>query len=779
MRGLAEGHLVDLWVDKLSTNQQYSRGESIVTEPLAHSGGHLLVDHLKTVAQLAAEFSKAFDPAEASKRWAYLAGLWHDLGKYRPGFQRYVRLADNPDAHIEGKVGGREKTHSAAGALWAMQQLNKPSQPYGNILAYLIAGHHAGLDDWDGGLKERLQGDDAQQELKETLATYPPANILALGDLVAQIPGGANGFALWVRMLFSCLVDADFLDTEAHFDAGKPARREGFPTLAQMRLAFDAHMAALPVADTPVNTLRAGILRQCRAKAALPAGFFSLTVPTGGGKTLSSLAFALDHAQAHDKRRIIYAIPYTSIIEQTADVFRNVFKALGDEVLIEHHSQADAAEKDETMRSRLACENWDAPLVVTTNVQLFESLFAAKTSRCRKLHNLVGSVIVLDEAQQLPPEFLQPILDVLKLLVKHYGVTVLLCTATQPALSSTTYFDADKNLRGLEDVREIIDDPDALFDALKRVHVVLPPDWTTPTAWVDIATQLSAEDCVLAIVNTRKAARELQRLMPVDTLHLSALMCGAHRKDVITQIKERLKAKREGRDQRPLRVVSTQLVEAGVDIDFPVVYRALTGLDSIAQAAGRCNREGRMNGKGRVVVFVPPERPPLGHLRKGADACISTLNGQARDPLARTLFDRYFKEFYNSVDLDAKGVVNKLTINDRKTLSVQFRTAAEAFRLIDDQDNATVVVRYAEHGDEIEKLLLKLAAEGPQRWLMRKLQRYTVSIHKRVADKMLAQGSLTLPMPGLYVQVNAENLYDPMLGLNPIDAVFNPGGFAI
>ena len=259
-----------------------------------------------------------------------------------------------------------------------------------------------------------------------------------------QIPGGAAGFALWTRLLFSCLVDADFLDTEAHFDAGKPARRRGFPTLDQMRLALDVHMTVKASLAVPsaVNTLRADILRQCRDKAVLPAGFFSLTVPTGGGKTLSSLAFALTHAQAHDKRRVIYAIPYTSIIEQTADVFRDVFKTLGDEVLIEHHSQADAAEKDETARSRLACENWDAPLVVTTNVQLFESLFAAKTSRCRKLHNIVNSIIVLDEAQQLPPEFLQPILDALNLLVKHYGVTVVLCTATQPALNTTDYFDA-------------------------------------------------------------------------------------------------------------------------------------------------------------------------------------------------------------------------------------------------------------------------------------------------------------------------------------------------
>ena len=745
-------------------------------EIFAHSGGHLLAEHLNKVAALAAGFSEPFDAAEPKLRWAYLAGLWHDMGKYRPGFQRYLQQSGNPDAHIEGKVGGREKTHSAAGALWAMQQLNQPGRPYGHILAYLIAGHHAGLDDWTSALEWRLQSEDSKKELKEALDAHPPADLLAHGDLVARIPGGTEGFALWVRMLFSCLVDADFLDTEAHFDAGKPNRRMGFPTLAQMRMAFDNHMAALPVADTPVNTLRADVLRQCRAKATLPAGFFSLTVPTGGGKTLSSLAFALEHAQVHGKRRIIYAIPYTSIIEQTADVFRSVFQALGDEVLIEHHSQADAAAQDETMRSRLACENWDAPLVVTTNVQLFESLFAAKTSRCRKLHNLVGSIVVLDEAQQLPPAFLQPILDVLNLLVKHYGVTVVLCTATQPALNSTAYFDASKNLRGLENVRDIIDDPDALFDALKRVHVELPPDWSTPTAWADIAAQLSAEDCVLAIVNTRKTARELQRLMPEGTLHLSALMCGAHRKDVIEQIKQRLKDKRQGRDNRPLRVVSTQLVEAGVDIDFPVVYRALAGLDSIAQAAGRCNREGRLEGKGRVVVFVPPERPPLGDLRKGADACISTLQGQAHDPLARALFDRYFKEFYHSLDLDRHGIVAKLKVEPR-TLATQFRTAAEAFRLIDDKDQATVVVRYAEKREEIEKLLGVLASEGPKRWLMRKLQRHTVSIQKRVAEKMLEQGSLTLPMPGLYVQVDAENLYDSMLGFKPEDDVYNPSGF--
>lgn len=758
-----------------------------MSEPLAHSGGHLLADHLQAVADIAADFSQAFDAVTVTQRWAYLAGLWHDLGKYRDGFQRYLRQSDNPDAHIEGKVGGREKTHSAAGALWAIETLEKTHGANGKlaarVLAYLIAGHHAGLADWDGGLSERLAQADCQTELQEAKDAKPPANILDSGDFVPdlrQIPGGAAGFALWVRLLFSCLVDADFLDTEAHFDAGQPARRNGFPKLDQMRAALDAYMGAKAASAPPskVNTLRADILRQCRDKSVLPAGFFSLTVPTGGGKTLSSLAFALTHAQTQGKRRVIYAIPYTSIIEQTADVFREVFKTLGDEVLIEHHSQADAADRDETARSRLACENWDAPLVVTTNVQLFESLFAAKTSRCRKLHNLVNSIIVLDEAQQLPPEFLQPILDALNLLVKHYGVTVVLCTATQPALNSTDYFDKSKDLRGLEYVREIIDNPDALFDALKRVDVALPQDWNTSTPWADTAAQLATEDCVLAIVSTRKAARELQRLLPSDTLHLSALMCGAHRKALIDHIKTRLNAKREGHDLQPLRVVSTQLVEAGVDIDFPVVYRALAGLDSIAQAAGRCNREGRLDGKGRVVVFVPPEPPPLGHLRKGAQACISTLHGQHADPLARALFATYFRQFYSTVDLDSKEIVAKLKA-ESKTLSVQFRSAADAFRLIDDQDSASVIVRYAEHRDEIEKLLGMLAAEGPARWLMRKLQRYTVSIHKRAADKMLMQGSLILPMPGLYVQQDVDGLYHPLLGLQVEEVPFNPSGLVI
>ena len=741
---------------------------------------------------MARGFAQAHESACACAEWTYLAGLWHDLGKYRPGFQRYLKLSNSQDAHIEGRIAGREKTHSIAGALWALQSFKESHGKGGELaartLAYLIASHHAGLYDWDSGdtvgLKARLASTDSQTELTEARQADPPVNILSSGGFnpvaaITAIPGGfEKGYALWVRLMFSCLVDADFLDTEEHFDNAKTQRRQGFPGLTAMLDAFDTFMAvkAAKAAPSLVNTLRANILQQCRDKAVLTPGFFSLTVPTGGGKTLSSLAFALRHAQQAPSgvvRRIVYAIPYTSIIEQTADQFRQALASLGDEVLIEHHSQAESDDTQETARSRLACENWDAPLIVTTNVQLFESMFAAKTSRCRKLHRLVNSVIVLDEAQQLPPEFLQPILDALKLLVAHYGVTVVFCTATQPALTKTEYFDKSKGLDGIANVREIIDDPDDLYRQLDRVQVELPADWSTPTAWADLAERVAQEDCVLVIVGTRKAAREMHRLLPEGTLHLSALMCGAHRSDEIKKIKQRLSDKRDGTDTRPLLVVATNLVEAGVDLDFPVVYRALAGLDCIAQAAGRCNREGHLPDKGRVVVFVPPEKPPKGLPAQGAAVCKSLLHDRRENPLERSMFERYFKHLYYDCDLDAKGI-RKLLTADRE-LAVNFRTAAEVFQLIDDRDSALVIVRYEPRCDDIEKWLALLASQGPARWLMRKLQRLTVSIPQRDANRMLAQGSLALTiMPGLYLQADTDGLYHPALGLQADDVAYNP-----
>jgi CRISPR-associated endonuclease/helicase Cas3 len=779
-------------------------------QPLAHiardSDGpvreHTLDEHLRAVGEMAAELARNFGGSE----WARLAGLWHDLGKYRPGFQTYIRKANDPDAHIELRVAGKDKTHSTAGAIHAIESLKLSHGAGGALaaraLAYLIASHHAGLYDWqsaNGGrfdLCDRLfsadggYSADAQREHQEALAAAA-SEILGAGQgfnpiaALKTLPGlqeNPLGFALAVRMLFSCLVDADFLDTERFLQPEKFSARADVPSIAHLTAAFDAftaerdaRLAANGLAGTRVNQIRAAVLAQCRAKAALPPGLFSLEVPTGGGKTFSSLAFALAHARAHGKRRIVYAIPYTSIIEQTADEFRKVFASLGESAVIEHHSQAESDPKNENAASRLACENWDAPLIVTTNVQLFESLFAARTSRCRKLHNLVDSVIVLDEAQQLPPQFLQPVLDVLNLLVAHYGVTVVLCTATQPVLESTDYFDAARNLRGLPRPTPIIEGADALFERLKRVHVRLPHDWDDRTTLPALAAELAARDCVLAIVDRKRDARELHSLLPAGAIHLSGSMCGAHRADRIDEIKRRLAGRRNGTDQRPLHVVSTQLVEAGVDLDFPVVYRALAGLDSIAQAAGRCNREGLLD-RGEVVVFLPPQEPHAGLLRKAADASRSVLHAHPDEPLTPALFRRYFQHFYANCDLDQRGIVDLLRANSRD-LAVKFRTTAREFRFID-EDTVPVIVLYRGQGgadDTVDRLLGLLARDGPSRWLTRALQRYTVNVRRAKAERLAALGAITpvTSLPGAYAQ-QSDLLYNEHHGLDDNDAPFEP-----
>jgi CRISPR-associated endonuclease/helicase Cas3 len=763
---------------------------------------HRLEDHLVDVSVLAADFAAEFGAAP----WAALAGIWHDLGKHRDGFQRYIRQCGDPDAHIEGRVAGPEKTHSAAGALWAQQYLaevDKRSGPVvARVLAYLIAGHHAGLDNWFGGLHERFNREDTLREGRDALAVAIPEAILkppaGLPDLRAirtdqehKIPGR---FALWVRMLFSCLVDADFLDTEAFMSQGKAEARNGFMRITELekrlaeRLTLMAQeVAARGEARSQVNLKRAEVLRACLAKAECPPGVFSLTVPTGGGKTLSSLAFALRHAVRHGKRRIIYAIPYTSIIEQTAGIFRSIF---GDENVIEHHSNVEVVDTQETARSRLACENWDAPLIVTTNVQLLESLFASRTSRCRKLHNLVGSIIVLDEAQLLPVPYLQPVVDVLRLLVKDYGVTLVLCTATQPTLESRNGFDQARQLRGFAagEIREIVDDVAGLYAALERVKVHLPVDLKTPRGWDQLAPEIARHDAVLAVVGRRADARELYTRVKAEERaglwHLSGLMCAQHRSDTIADIKQALVARRQalaaGQRPAPIRVISTQLVEAGVDIDFPVVYRALAGLDSIAQAAGRCNREGRL-AKGVVHVFVPPKPAPPGLLRMAEQATRILWEGlpPEADPMGVERFADFFRRLYGDADLDSKDVCNLLRAG--KVGDVNFRTAAERFRLIDEAEGATVFVRYKRNADDeaIDVLLNTLKKEGPQRWLLRKMQRYGVSIYQRDLQRLEGLGDIE-PLggdfPGVYVQSFGNDvLYDRVLGINVDGAPGDPG----
>jgi CRISPR-associated endonuclease/helicase Cas3 len=758
---------------------------------------HALVDHLHKVGSLAAEFAGG-----AGSDWAHIAGLWHDLGKFRPGFQFYIRQTS--DAHLEGRLPATsEKSHSAAGALHAIARFEarwgsdagKAARP----LAYVIAGHHAGLADWHpaeghNGLSARLLGAGRQSSELEhqeavTACQAEAPELMALParfDLhraIASIPGLKSGnplaLATWVRMLFSALVDADFLDTEAFMDEGRVRGRNGWAPLHRYRDQLDAHLDQVAQdvnakgrAQEPVMQARAQVLAECRAKAMRPPGVFTLTVPTGGGKTLSSLAFALEHAVRHGHQRVIYAIPYTSIIEQTADVFKGIF---GSGAVVEHHSQAesDADGRRETARSRLACENWDAPLIVTTNVQLLESLFAARTSRCRKLHRIANSVIVLDEAQLLSPDFLQPILDVLRLLVEHYGVTLLLCSATQPVLSDTRRFDARKSLRGLPPATAIIEDEMTLFQVLRRTRFEWPADMSEETPLEVVADRAAQEGSALAIVNTRVDAADLLRLLDQrcdePPLHLSAAMCGQHRADVIGQIRQRLEVRRQSKDERPLRVVSTQLVEAGVDIDFPVVFRALAGMDSLAQAAGRCNREGRLAEPGRVIVFVRDIPRALSALRHGVAATRSTLAAGCTDPLDPLTFERYFPVFQAEfASADRHGIVDLLS-RDKAGFEFAFRTAADKFRLVDDADQASVIVPYRTPGADPAPLDAAVAAlrQGQaDRWLLRRLQRHTVQVRRHIIDAWQRQGDVVEALPGLFVLDNPLR-YHERLGLLP------------
>jgi CRISPR-associated endonuclease/helicase Cas3 len=779
-----------------------------MSTPLAHVGSngeaHPLLDHLRAVAHRASQTSSGWQ----SDHWGYMAGLWHDLGKYRPGFQQYIRKVS--DAHIEGKLPrNSDKTHSAAGALHALkvfeQRFGKTGERVARALAYVIAGHHAGLADWSGSLDARLLGDasagsqrEYAQAIAECAAHCEETLDLSPGfDLAAacrQIPGGGSGnplaVATWIRMLFSALVDADFLDTEAFVDSLRAKRRADYRPLTAYREQLASHLSALRgIArrdgrdQHPVIRARTDVLKQCLDKARLRPGVFTLAVPTGGGKTLSSLAFALNHAVAHRQRRVIYAIPYTSIIEQTADVFGGIF---GADAVVEHHSQADADERDETPSSRLACENWDAPLIVTTNVQLFESLFAARTSRCRKLHNVAHSVIILDEAQLLPPPLLQPVLDVLSLLVAFYGVTLVLCTATQPALTDSRRFDPRRAIRGLPRPTPIIDDEDALYRELERVHLEWPKDLHTPITTESLSRSIADHDCVLTIVNSRRDASEIVHAVDAisggSTVHLSAAMCGQHRADVIAAIRQRLTARRSGDDKNPLRVVSTQLVEAGVDIDFPVVFRALAGLDSIAQAAGRCNREGLLpNGeKGRVVVFVRDIPRPLAALAAGANATRSALGSGTSDPLAPSTYDHYFRLYYSAFQsLDQHKIVELLENNPE--MDFAFRSAADAFRFIDDADSVAVVVPYRSARPGVRDpmhMIARLRSGDTDRWLLRGLQRYIVNIRRRDGDAWHRRGDLELLMPGLYLLID-ELRYDDRFGLLLEDAPLDAARFVI
>jgi CRISPR-associated endonuclease/helicase Cas3 len=737
-----------------STKRKTNKDEIMLAHVKQQDNGdwcvHDLREHLEEVAKLAAKFGKKFE----SDAWAKVAGLWHDLGKYRPAFQNYIKKASgyDPEAHIEnGRV-----DHSTAGALHAVNQFGV----HGRILAYLISGHHAGLPDWNqtesgnSSLESRLERGSNLNYLVEALDNISDAKFLNVEKPKPKLKLKVNEFHLWIRMLFSCLVDADFLDTEKFMDIKRHNERDKKRSLKELKSLFDEYMKKFNVeinekTDQKRKTVlksRASVLRDCRERAEDMPGIFTLTVPTGGGKTLSSMAFALEHAIKHGKDKIIIAIPYTSIIEQTACQYREIF---GDAVL-EHHSNLDP--EQENSSSRLASENWDAPIIVTTNVQLLESLFASRTSRCRKLHNIVNSVLILDEAQLLPLEFLQPTVDVIKSLSKTFGVTVVLSTATQPALTTKKNHHDTTIFSGIDSKKEIISDVDLLFQDLKRVKVDFPKNLNQKGSWEDLVQKILEHPSVLVIVNSRKDARELYKLMPKGTLHLSALMCGQHRTEVISKIKRMLS------NNEPIRVISTQLVECGVDFDFPVVFRALSGLDSIAQAAGRCNREGR-NEMGEVFVFVPPSSPKKGTLLYREEATKSVCHEGLNDLFSPRAFDLYFEMFFSKENTDKKGI-NQLLSKDASDAQIQFRTASERYKLIPDSGK-TIFIPYGEQGARLEK---ELKAVGQNRSILRRMQRYCVDVYDDEFHKMEGIGVINEIVPGIW-GLGVTNGYDSNLGL--------------
>ncbi|MDR3162357.1 MAG: CRISPR-associated helicase Cas3' [Helicobacteraceae bacterium] len=719
-----------------------------------------LTEHLIKVAELAAGFAANFNSSE----WAYALGMCHDVGKGTPEWQNYIRSKSSYDEEASSETIKGRLDHSTPAAKLTEEILGKA---YGRILSYCVAGHHSGLPDLVGGthpqsaLAFRLQNASAD-EIDDCFK-------VALKELrLSALPwkfGGGLDLSLWIRMLFSCLIDADRLDTERYMSPKTSEERNGYASIGVLLDRFNGYThekTKPPIGDANMNVYnsRQSILRECIDAARQSGGFFSLSAPTGGGKTLASMAFALNRAQHFCKKRIIYVIPYTSIIEQNAGVFREIF---GDDEALEHHSALD--ENEQSIRSRLAAENWDAPIIVTTTVQFYESLFSSKASRCRKLHSIVDSVVILDEAQLIPTDFLAPILEALKLLTERYKTTIVACTATQPSLENQDDFPMFKGLpKG--SVKEIVRDVPKLFGDLKRTEIEMPKD-ETPIEWTDLARELSEYDQVLCVVSDRKSCRELHALMPANTYHLSALMCAEHRSTVIKEIKDKLER------SEPIRVISTQLVEAGVDIDFPVVYRAMAGLDSIAQAAGRCNREGKLNIKGklgRVVAFNAPKKAPTGMLRKAADTTLELNRNGLINFADHKSFAEYFKRLYEKANSLDKESVIKLLTPDRSECGIQFREASDKFNIIDDRARQSILVPYREGAKLIETLK---AAKIAERKLLRKLQRYTVSIQKDQFSAMKSRGSLEEVFPGIYV-LNNDLEYSDKIGL-AIDEALDSG----
>jgi CRISPR-associated endonuclease/helicase Cas3 len=703
---------------------------------------HPLDEHLREVGKLAESYVAEANPELSEMaRWA---GLLHDLGKYRDEFQEMLGGT---------REKGFETHHAVYGAALAMLK-------GWNTLGFAIAGHHAGLHNLEK-LQElinnpayQIQTSDITQKLQEKFEKELPALPQALGDV--DFVKNQHQFEFAVRMIFSALVDADRFDTAWHHNCGKMPTAPPFEPeklLEKLLAARDKKREAARDSDQQLVAIRNLIFDDCLRKASEPKGFFSLTVPTGGGKTLSAMAFALEHARLHGLRRVIVVIPYLSIIEQNAKEYREIF---GPDVVIENHSAVEVKEKpddkDDQDPLSLVTENWDAPVIVTTSVQFIESLFARKPSKCRKLHNIANSLVIFDEVQTLPAKLLEPLFSVWRELKENYGVSFVFSTATQPAFRRNNNF--ANGFKDEAELREITTDTTQLYRQLNRVAYDFA-NLTKPQTWPEIAAEMRAEAQVLCVVNTRRHAFELWNELTganpeprADGIyHLSSAMCPAHRLQTIEEIKTRL---REG---RPCRVVSTQLVEAGVDLDFPVLFRALAPLDSIVQAAGRCNREGKLD-KGRVKVFQPANHILPKGIYKNATEITASMNLDT-ETLATNyeIFAKYFRRVYESNDTGPQIQQNRWDL--------QFQEVAKEAKVIDD-DNISVIVPFGEAVD-----MLKAVSFNTLKADLRRLQRYMVNLYSNDFQLLQGLGQLTELIPNVNMEryVLTQYVYHEELGV--------------
>lgn len=655
-------------------------------------------EHLVNTAKYCSRFAEPL----GLKEYAYMAGMLHDIGKYSSLFQKRI----NGDSSIKVE-------HSSSGAKVAFKNRL--------IMAtFAIAGHHGGLPDL-GDKSATGDGGTMFDKINRPVEDFSQWKVDQpdFQNYLVKEPNFKNKLecSFLTRMLFSCLVDGDYLDTEDFMSNGTVIR-SSYEPIKNLLLKLEKYISSWKNPTGELNKLRCKILDECiQSGKTSKESMFTLTVPTGGGKTVSSLAFALNYAVKNNKSRIIYVVPYTSIIEQNSKVFQEI---LGKENVLEHHSNVSInTENEDYSRKALATENWDAPVVVTTAVQFFESLFSNKTSKCRKLHNIANSVIIFDEAQMLPLKYLDPCVSSIYMLTQRANATAVLCTATQPNLEGFfKKYSQDKNYS----IKEISPFGNELTEKFLRTTF----KYDGKVQDDELVQRLLENKQVLCIVNKKAHAQKLFNCLDGQdgNFHLSTYMYPNHRKRVINEIKERLNS------GKTCRVISTSLIEAGVDIDFPTLYRAIAGLDSILQAGGRCNREGKRKPQESIVhIFDTDEK--ISFQQVNISVTEEVLEKYPDKVYLPEAISMYFERLYYFKNADKSGSAFDVNKINEKQSAFMFETVAEDFKLIDN-DTKTLYIETKDNSKDIE--LLRKGFYSKE--LFRRLQGYSLNLYDEEFKKL-------------------------------------------